>query len=100
MRVQCLASVSRLRIHYYHELWCRVQTWLRYGIAVAKAGSCSSDSTPSLGTSICCRRGPKKIKIKKGGPVVAQWVTNPTGNHGVAGLIPGLAQWAKDLASP
>ena len=25
-------------------------------------------------------------------PVVAQWLTNPTRNHEVAGLIPGLAQ--------
>ena len=29
------------------------------------ASSCSSNSTPSLGTSICCRCGPKKIKQKK-----------------------------------
>ena len=27
--------------------------------------------------------------------VVAQWLTNPTGNPEVAGLIPGLVQWAK-----
>ena len=33
-----------------------------------------------------------------GVPVVAQWFTNPTRNHGVAGLIPDLAQWVKDLA--
>ena len=33
-------------------------------------------------------------------PVVAQWLTNPTRNHQVAGLIPGLAQWAKDLGLP
>ena len=26
-----------------------------------------------------------------------QWLTNPTRNHVVAGLIPGLAQWVKDL---
>ena len=45
-----------------HELWCRSKTWLGSGIAVAVAGSCSSDSTPSLGTSICCRCGPKKQK--------------------------------------
>ena len=32
--------------------------------AVVSAGSCSSDSTPSLGTSICHRYGPKKAKTK------------------------------------
>ena len=31
-------------------------------VAVAKVGNCSSDSTPSLGTSICHRCGPKKHK--------------------------------------
>ena len=34
-------------------------------VAVAQGSSCSSDSTPSLGTSICCRCGPKKTKEKK-----------------------------------
>ena len=36
-------------------------------MAVVEAGSCSSDSTPSLGTSVCHRCSPKKqknIKIK------------------------------------
>ena len=32
-----------------------------------------------------------------GVPVVAQWLTNPTRDHEVAGLIPALAQWVKDL---
>ena len=27
---------------------------------------------------------------------MAQWLTNPTSNHKVADLIPGLAQWVKD----
>ena len=28
---------------------------------------------------------------------MAQWLTNLTRNHEVSGLIPGLAQWVKDL---
>ena len=34
---------------------------------------------------------------KTGVPVMAHWLTNPTRNHEVVGLIPGLAQWVTDL---
>ena len=45
----------------------RLQTRLRAGVAVAvvKAGGCESNSTPSLGTSICRRFSPKKEKEKE-----------------------------------
>ena len=38
-----------------HEQWWRSQMWLRprVAVAVAQAGSCSSDLTHSLGTSMC-----------------------------------------------
>ena len=41
--------------------------WLASGIDVAtvQAGGCSSDSTPSLGTSICHGYSPKRQKDQK-----------------------------------
>ena len=55
-------SVPGLTQWHCPELWCRLQ--MRLGscvaLAVAQASSCSSDSTPSLGTSICRRWSPKK----------------------------------------
>ena len=64
LRVQSLALLSGLRIQSCRDLQCKSQTWLISCIAVAvvQAGSCSSNQTPSLGTSICCRCGPKKTK--------------------------------------
>ena len=58
---------SGLRIWHCRKLCCRLQTWLRSGVAVAevKAGNYSSDWTPSLGTPICHRYGPKKTNDQK-----------------------------------
>ena len=62
--VRSLALLIGLRIRQCCELWCRSQTRLGSGIAVAvaQAGGYSSNSTPSLGTSICHRSGPRKGK--------------------------------------
>ena len=62
MQVRFLASLSGLR------LWRRLQMQLRshIGVAVVQAGSCSSNQTPSLGTSICCRCGHKMGKKVQG----------------------------------
>ena len=53
------------------------------------------------------RRPPKKVAGRlgfkgeeTGVPGVAQWLTNPTKNHEVAGSVPGLAQWVDDPALP
>ena len=55
MQVQSLAPLSGLRIQHGHELWCRLQMWLRFCVAMAVEGrgSCSSYWTSSPGTSIC-----------------------------------------------
>ena len=64
MQVRPMASLSGLGIRCCHQLWYRSQMQLGSGVAVAvvQAGSCISNSTPSLRTSTCYRCGPKKRK--------------------------------------
>ena len=67
LRVRSLALLSGLRIRRCRELWCSLQTQLGSSVAVAlaQAGGYSSDSNPSLGTSVCQGCSPKKKKKKK-----------------------------------
>ena len=58
--VWSLASLSGSGIWRCHELWCRSWLGCLIAVAVVQAGSCSSNTTPSLGTSICYKYGPKK----------------------------------------
>ena len=63
-----LGSIPGLTsIWHYCKLRCSLQTRLgsSVAVAVAQADSCSSDLTPSLGTSICQRCGPKKKKERE-----------------------------------
>ena len=66
-KVWSLASLIGLGIQWCHKLWCGLQ--MRLGscivMAVVSASGYSSDLTPTLGTSICHRCGPKKEKKKK-----------------------------------
>ena len=65
--VWSLASLSEFRIRCCQELWCRSKMRLSSDVVMAmvQACSCSSNSTPSLGTSICRGCSPKKTKKKK-----------------------------------
>ena len=65
--VGSLALLRGLKSRCCHELGCSLQMWLRSGVAVAvaQAGGYSSDSTPSLGTSMRHECGPEKMKKRK-----------------------------------
>ena len=58
------------------DLWCRLQMWLRSHVAVVQAGSCGSNSTPNLATSICCGCPKKKDTKKKKATVIYYIVKN------------------------
>ena len=56
--------LSGLRIQCFHELWRRLHTRLRsrVTVALAEAGGYGSDSTRSLGTSMCRGSSPRNGK--------------------------------------
>ena len=65
MWIWSLALLGWLRIQWYHNLWWKMRLGSGIAVAVVQTGSCSSDRTPSLGTSISCRCGPKRKKKKR-----------------------------------
>ena len=75
LRIPSLALLNELRIWHCSELWCRLQRWLGSDVAVAvvHASSCSSNWTPSLGTSICrgCVTEKKKKRERERGDIKA-----------------------------
>ena len=52
------------------------------------------DAGSILGLAQCVK------EYSVGVPVVAQWLTNPTRTHEVAGSVPALAQWVNNPALP
>ena len=91
MRVWSLFLLDGLRIWHHHELWCRSQTWLRSGMAVAS--SYSSDLTPSLGRSIYHECGPKKRQKT----IIIIWLWNLI-CHLIRSLIPDICKEKREMS--
>ena len=92
LRVRSLPLLSGLTILRCRELWCRLQTRLGSHVAVALATAPIRPLVRELPSAMAAAL--KRMK-ESGVPVVAQWLTNPTRNHEVAGSIPALAQWVR-----
>ena len=91
---------------YYPEMLL-VEFWWTWVLSIQHCFYCGlghcygSGSIPGPGTSAChssCQKKKKNKNAVLGITIVAQWLTNPTRNHEVAGSIPRLAQWVKDPA--
>ena len=66
-------------------------------MAVVQASGCSSDSTPSLGTSICPGCSPKKAKKNKKQKKLSEGWKHNNSSFYVFSAIPGLTQMSYSL---
>ena len=71
-------------------LWCRLA-------ATAPIRSLAWKPPYAIGAAQEMAKRQKKVS-GPGVPIMAQWLTNPTRNHEVAGLIHAHAHWVNDLA--
>ena len=88
-QVRSLAWLDGGRIQHSHELWCRWQTQLGSCVAVpvVEASSYSFNSTPRLGTCICCMCRPKKKRERKSIKLLFSLCPR-LGSHSLAGAGP------------
>ena len=97
-RQKAFSSSQGINMGFYFPIRDKPEntTWGRQRTAQDQADPGFSQENGSRWRFICSTL----VNKPSGAPDVAQWLTNPTGNHEVSGLNPGLAQWLKDLALP
>ena len=76
----------------------RVTTFPNTVFPTTKLGVCSINSSQQILILYVTDNQLFKKNGNVWSSVVAQLLTNPTGNHEVVGSIPALAQWVKDPA--